>query len=83
MDKPQAVAQSSGDSDSSAAMMGEAEVVFASGPAIPPLYDRENLSAGAQIRGPGLVIQMDSTAVITPEWSGTVDPYGNLVLEPN
>jgi len=57
--------------------------VFASGPAITPVYDREKLSSGAQIRGPALVIQMDSTVVITPEWSGTVDPYGNLVLEPN
>jgi len=83
MDKPQSVAQSPGSADSSAAKMGEAEVVFASGPSITPLYDREKLVSGAHIQGPGLVIQMDSTVVITPEWSGTVDPYGNLVLEPN
>jgi hypothetical protein len=25
---------------------------------------------------------MDTTTVVPPEWGGTVDPYGNLVLEP-
>jgi N-methylhydantoinase A/oxoprolinase/acetone carboxylase beta subunit len=28
------------------------------------------------------VLQMDATIVVPPEWAGTVDPYGNLVLEP-
>jgi N-methylhydantoinase A/oxoprolinase/acetone carboxylase beta subunit len=26
-------------------------------------------------------LQMDTTVVITPGWTGTTDDYGNLVLE--
>jgi N-methylhydantoinase A/oxoprolinase/acetone carboxylase beta subunit len=29
-----------------------------------------------------LVLQMDTTIVVPPGWGGTVDPFGNLVLEP-
>jgi hypothetical protein len=25
---------------------------------------------------------MDSTTVLTPGWGGVVDPFGNLLLEP-
>jgi len=40
------------------------------------------LRSGNQIQGPALVVQMDSTIVVPPGWGGAVDPYGNLVLEP-
>ena len=58
-------------------------MVFSDGPSSTPLYNREKLTSGAQIRGPALVIQMDSTVVVPPGWAGEVDPYGNLVLEPS
>jgi len=45
------------------------------------LYERERLRPGANIRGPALVFQMDSTAFIPPHWSARVDGYHNLVLE--
>ena len=82
MDKPETTVQPDGEPDPSSAKMGEADVVFSSGAATTPLYDREQLNSGAQIQGPALIIQMDSTIVVTPGWGGKVDGYGNLVLEP-
>ena len=84
MDKPQVTPQAPGPGDPSGAKMGEAEVVFSAGPASStPLYDREKLTSGAQIQGPALVIQMDSTIVVPPGWGGAVDPFGNLLLVPS
>ena len=62
--------------------MGEASVTFPTGSVAAPLYDRDKLESGAELHGPCLVIQMDTTIVVPPEWGGTVDSYGNLVLEP-
>ena len=84
MDKPQVNPQALGPGNPSGAKMGEAEVVFSAGPASStPLYDREKLTSGAQIQGPALVIQMDSTIVVPPGWGGAVDPFGNLLLVPS
>ena len=81
MDKPQIVAGQAADSGSTPALIGEAQVVFSGGSVTTRLYDRENLRTGDQISGPAIVLQMDTTVVITPGWTGTADDYGNLVLE--
>ena len=81
MDKPQIVAGQAAASGSTPALIGEAQVVFSGGPVTTRLYDRENLRTGDQISGPAIVLQMDTTVVITPGWTGTTDDYGNLVLE--
>ncbi len=81
MDKPQIVAVQAAGSGSTPALIGEVQVVFSGGPVTTRLYDRENLRTGDQISGPAIVLQMDTTVVITPGWSGTTDDYGNLVLE--
>lgn len=81
MDKPQIVAGQAADSGSTPALIGEAQVVFSDGSVTTRLYDRENLRTGDQISGPAIVLQMDTTVVITPGWTGTADDYGNLVLE--
>jgi N-methylhydantoinase A len=81
LEKPQIVMGQASASDSTSALMGEAEVVFMGGPVTTGLYDREKLGAGSQVSGPAIVLQMDTTVVITPGWTGTVDDYGNLVLE--
>jgi N-methylhydantoinase A len=39
---------------------------------------RENLSAGAEVKGPAIIQQFDATAVIEPGASATVDSVGNL-----
>ena len=66
MDKPQSAPQPTGSPDPSTAKIGEAEVVFSTGSSNTPLYDREKLTSGAQISGPALLVQMDSTIVVTP-----------------
>ena len=45
------------------------------------LYERSELRSGDRLRGPALVLQLDSTTVIPPGWRGVVDRIGNLVLE--
>jgi N-methylhydantoinase A len=46
-----------------------------------PVYDRAQLGPGAAVRGPALVVQMDSTTVVPLGWRGAVDGESNLVLE--
>ena len=82
VDKPELVPVSSGSQDSTAAQIGESEVVYRDGARATPLYDREQLGAGSQLSGPALIIQMDTTTVVPPGWAGTVDAFGNLILEP-
>lgn len=46
------------------------------------VYDRGKLKAGNRIRGPAIVMEMDSTTVILPGHTGTVDKYGNILIYP-
>jgi N-methylhydantoinase A/oxoprolinase/acetone carboxylase beta subunit len=43
-------------------------------------YDRAALRAGNQLEGPAIVHQYDSTTVIPPGLTASVDPYGNIVI---
>lgn len=45
------------------------------------IYERERLKAGAQIDGPAIVEQFDSTTVIPPAMSAEVDEYMNIRIE--
>jgi len=47
------------------------------------LYDRAKLRAGNIIRGPAVVLEMDSTTVILPGHVGNVDGLGNILITPN
>jgi N-methylhydantoinase A len=47
-----------------------------------PIFDREKLCAGNRIAGPAIVEQMDATTVILPAMTAYVEPYLNLILEP-
>ena len=82
MEKPKVEPQPIGGADPGGALIGKSEVVFPQGALTSPLYQREELTCGNRISGPALVIQMDSTTVLPPGWGGVVDPYGNLLLEP-
>jgi N-methylhydantoinase A len=44
-----------------------------------PIYDRATLQPGAQITGPAIITQYDTTIVLPPRWDATVDEVGNLV----
>jgi N-methylhydantoinase A/oxoprolinase/acetone carboxylase beta subunit len=82
VDKPKLVPEPVGPADALEAKVGQSEVVYPEGPLATPLYLREKLHSGNRIPGPALVLQMDTTIVVPPGWGGTVDPFGNLVLEP-
>ena len=62
------------------AQAGEARVVFPGGAFSTSLYQRDRLHCGNRIPGPALVLQMDSTTVIPPEWVAEVDKWKNLVI---
>ena len=45
-----------------------------------PVYDRYLLGRGSTLRGPAIVEERESTAVIGPRGSAEIDRYGNLVV---
>lgn len=57
--------------------------VYIAGDANPvdcPVYDREKLVLGERVRGPAIVEEWTSTALIPPGQQLEVDRYGNLIL---
>jgi N-methylhydantoinase A len=48
-----------------------------------PIYDRNRLSDGMAVPGPCIISEMDSTTVVLPGHSATVDAIGNLLINPN
>jgi N-methylhydantoinase A len=46
------------------------------------VYDRYALPAGMKLVGPAIVEELDSTCVVHPGYSATVDDVGNLLLVP-
>ena len=65
-----------------AAVKGSREAFFAEagGFVETPLYDRSKLAPGVTFEGPAIVEEVDSTAVIGPGTTVTVDAYANLVV---
>jgi N-methylhydantoinase A len=47
------------------------------------VYDRSRLKAGNRLRGPSIVMEMDSTTVILPKHTGIVDRLGNILIYPD
>jgi N-methylhydantoinase A len=43
-----------------------------------PVYDRSKLAPGTTLAGPAVVEEYDSTALLFPGWSATVDDHENL-----
>jgi N-methylhydantoinase A len=64
------------------ARIGERDAYFESlgGYVSTPVFDRGLLLPGAEVEGPAIVEQLDTTTVVGPGWLGHVDGYGNLVL---
>ncbi len=46
-----------------------------------PVYARGKLRPGNNIPGPAIVVQVDTTTVIEPGYKGSVDSYGNILIE--
>jgi N-methylhydantoinase A len=47
------------------------------------IYERAKLRAGNVIRGPAIIMEMDSTTVILPGHHGLVDALGNVLIYPD
>lgn len=45
------------------------------------VYDRLALPVGAQVEGPAVLEQADTTIFVEPDLRGRVDDYGNLIIE--
>lgn len=73
-----------GGASAEAAFKGNRGVCFSENGALrrlsTPCYDRSRLRAGNILAGPAIVEQEDSTTVINPGLSASVDRYGNLVI---
>lgn len=41
-----------------------------------PVYDRRTLAAGQEIKGPAIIEERETTTVIPPDWTATVDKIG-------
>lgn len=46
------------------------------------IYERSRLRAGDMIPGPAIIVEMDSTTLIEADCVGTVDPVGNILINP-
>jgi N-methylhydantoinase A len=46
-----------------------------------PVYDRYALAPGAQLAGPAIIEERESTSVLPPGTAATVDEYANLVVQ--
>jgi N-methylhydantoinase A len=46
-----------------------------------PVYDRYALAPGARVDGPAIVEERESTSVLPPGTSASVDEYANLIVE--
>ena len=47
------------------------------------VYNRALLRAGNRVKGPAIVMEMDSTTVILPKHTGVVDRLGNILIYPD
>jgi len=63
------------------ARVAERAVHFVSAGFIPtPVYARPRLPLGAELHGPAIVEQPDTTTVVPPGWGALVEESGNLLL---
>jgi N-methylhydantoinase A len=72
-----------GGTDPKAAVVGKQASYMDGKSVTATVYNRSLLKAGNKIKGPGIVIEMDSTTVILPKHTGTVDKYGNILIYPD
>lgn len=45
------------------------------------IYDRARLTSGAKIKGPAIIEQPDSTTILPPDVTATVDPYLSVLID--
>ncbi len=85
--KPRFLYEEPRDLDPRAAVIGQKAVYFAPDSLVPrplptTLYERQRLAPGHRLLGPALVVQLDATTLIPPDWAARVDGWRNLIIEP-
>ncbi len=71
-----------GDGNPAAAKMRNHELWMDGKAQAGAIYDRAKLRSGDTIKGPAIVIEMDSTTLIHAGHVATVDTYGNILIRP-
>jgi N-methylhydantoinase A len=79
--KPAAERYRSGTASLDAALVARRPVWFGGVRQECPVWERDRVPAGAELRGPALVEEFGATTVIPAGWRGLVDADGNLVFE--
>lgn len=69
-----------GDADASSAYTGEHQIYRHGEWITAKLYDRNKLRPGMQVEGPAIITEVDSTTVVLPHHTATVDRYFNLLI---
>lgn len=72
-----------GGTDPKAAATGKQKVYMDGKDLTATVYDRLKLRAGNRIKGPAIVVEMDSTSVILPKHHGVVDKVGCILIYPD
>jgi N-methylhydantoinase A len=84
--KPAAVKASRverGGSDAADARLGTQSIYVDGSDRQSTLYDRQKLKSGNVMKGPAVVLQMDTTTLILPRHVGRVDDFGNILITPD
>ena len=71
-----------GDTDFEAAKIHDTKFYYEQEWHDAPIYDRGKLGVGAEVQGPAIVQEMDSTTLVLPGHVATVDKIGNLLINP-
>ncbi len=69
------------ESDSTAAVLGEHEMVFDQQTHAARLIDRDQLHPGSTFIGPALVVEYSTTTVVPPDIRCRIDGHRNLIME--
>lgn len=62
-------------------IVGRSQIAFEGEPVDCPVYDRELLGAGAVVAGPAIFRQVDTTILVLPEQTATIDDYGCIIIK--
>lgn len=63
------------------ARMGERLVWWEDGQVTTPIFDRLQLPLGTRLRGPCILQQPDTTTLVEPSMSASIDDFGSVVVE--
>jgi len=69
-------------SDIDQACIHESEIWYEGKAHSAMILDRDKLDKGRCVKGPAIIVEMDSTTVILPGFTATVDAIGNLLINP-